>query len=439
MNGFSTPEPVDLAEDRQYLVAVASYGDRRGTLIVSQPIYSANGIKLLDKGARIDSRILDRLFGNPLAVALDQCIESEDAVRHMDLLARARELVAASPLLAHLDANLTSSSRVWRALETSPLPPAIAIRLTVIRETAPILYEHSLRCAFIALAIGAMARFSEDELRHLATAALLHDVGMMHADHAAYEGGGPLDVAARRRLHTHPLTGQLIAQHEPQLGNGIAMAISEHHERMDGTGYPRQLRGESISKLGRVLMLADVATGIVERQADQAALRLSLLLRFNHRCFDDALVTGLLAALPHTVQGENAAAAEIRECGRTIALIDSWIRISDETNRQPPGAIGEFIGTRMDRLRRWLVEAGLGDPQAAVLAAKEDAAVCAEMTALARETIWHLRQVAYDASEYLAQQERVAGATVASAAITQWIAAVLSMNPEAPDSTATPR
>ena len=109
MDGSSTPVPAS-DDAAGYLKAVAACGDRR-SLVVSQPIYSSTGVKLLDTGARIDSRILDRLFGHTLAEPIDRCVASEDAVRHKDLVARAGELVAATPSLAHFDASLKAQSK----------------------------------------------------------------------------------------------------------------------------------------------------------------------------------------------------------------------------------------------------------------------------------------------------------------------------------------
>ena len=184
MDGAQSSAPAETDDGARYLTAIASCGDKR-SLVVSQSIYSSNGVKLLDTGAKIDSRILDRLFGHTLAEPIDRCVAAEDAVRHKDLVARTRELVAVAPLLAHFESSLAEQSkRLWSALGACPLPPAIAIRLTVARDTAPVVYEHSLRAAFLALFIGSAARFSEGDLQLLATAALLHDIGMMHSDPA---------------------------------------------------------------------------------------------------------------------------------------------------------------------------------------------------------------------------------------------------------------
>ncbi|HEX7156229.1 MAG TPA: HD domain-containing phosphohydrolase, partial [Burkholderiaceae bacterium] len=343
------------ADDAPYLKSITACGDSR-PLVVSQPIYSATGIKLLDTGAKIDSRIFERLFSHSLAEPIDRCVTSSEAVRHRDLVEATRALVAAAPLLAHFDAGLgAQSARVWSALGTCPLPPPIAMRLTVVRDGTPALYEHSLRAAFIALFIGVRARFSEPDLELLATAALLHDIGMMHADPALYEGEKPLDLAARRSLYAHPMTAQLIAQREPLVNPAIATAIAQHHERLDGTGYPRGLAGDAITRLARVLMLVEVVSAVVEHQFEQPELQLSLILRLNHRSFDPGLCDAVLGALPSLALEEGRMPCDRSEYELVTALIDAW-QHARAGARPAADDAADFIDARIHRLRRWLAD-----------------------------------------------------------------------------------
>jgi putative nucleotidyltransferase with HDIG domain len=398
MDGSTAPAPVESDGDTQYLKAIASCGDKR-SLVVSQPIYSATGIKLLEVGAKVDSRILDRLFGHKLAQPIDRCVTSQDAVRPKDLVARARELVAAAPLLSHFETTLATqqAGRLWSAFAAAPLPPAIAMRLTVARDTATAVYEHSLASAFTALFIGSRVRFAQGDQQLLATAALLHDIGMMHADPALYAAEKPLDVTGRRNLYAHPVIGQLIVQREPSLSAAVATAIAQHHERVDGTGYPKGMAGEAIGKFARVLMLVEIVLAMAEHHRDQAELQLSLVLRLNHRSFDRRLSDAVLAALPRMALKESDAPDGCAEHQKVSALIEAWPQLR---NSRPPAAgdaAAEFLDSRIGRLRRWLADAGLGDPEAAARAANDEPMVRAEMEALAREALWHARQIAYDA------------------------------------------
>ena len=421
MNESSPQAPAEPDHDAHYLKAIASCGDKR-SLVVSQPIYSASGIKLLDSGAKVDSRILDRLFGHHLAEPIDRCVQGEGVLRPKDLVARTRELVAAAPLLSRFETGLQAQAgRVWSAFAACPLPSAIALRLSVARDTASALYQHSLQAAFAALAIGTRARFSEHDLQVLAMAALLHDIGMMHADPTLYEADKPLDVVARRNLYAHPLSGQLIAQREPSLSPAVAMAIAQHHERLDGTGYPRGLAGDAIGKFARVLMLVEVLMAMIERHPEQAELRLSMALRLNHRSFDAKLSDLVLAALPPMTSTEGEAIEGGVEYQQVAALIDAWPKLCASMQPAAGDAATEYIEARIGRLRRWLADAGLGDAEAAALAASQEPMVYAEMTALTREALWHVRQIAYDALHRWSELAPREAAAPRSAAA-EWVA-----------------
>lgn len=80
----------------------------------------------------------------------------------------------------------------------------------------------------------------------------------------------------------------------------------EHHERMDGSGYPRGLPGAEISPMGRILLLAEVVTAFYEKYTDMPAQRLSLVLRLNHRKFPAALVAHVLPLLQEDVARDSA-------------------------------------------------------------------------------------------------------------------------------------
>ncbi|HEU0200706.1 MAG TPA: HD domain-containing phosphohydrolase [Burkholderiaceae bacterium] len=416
-------------DDANYLKAITACGDRR-RLVVSQPIYSATGIKLLDSGARLDSRIFERLFGHTLAAPVESCVTSEDALTHRDIAERTRDLVGASPLLTHLGGKLDQRvARVWSALAAAPLPPSIALRLTVMRDTAPALYEHSLRAAFVALFVGVSLRYVDRDLQVLATAALLHDAGMQHVNPAHFEAGKPLDVAGRRGLFAHPLTAQMIVQGEPLLSPAIAEAIAQHHERLDGSGYPKGLTGDAIGKLARVLMVVELVLAMLEGEVAQPELQLSLILRLNHRSFDADVSTAVLAALPAVDVPAGATPCNRSAHDNLVALLNAWRNLRDRNPPRADDAAAVFIDDRTKRLQRWLAEAGLGSgsADAARQAAEAAPGVCAEVGALAREALWHLRQIAYDASEHWPQLAPRNGVEARGAA-GQWIAAAFSLD-----------
>ncbi len=408
-----------------YLRAVARAGDRKA-LVVAQPIYSANGIKLLDTGARIDSRIFERLFHHSLREPIDQCVSAAEAIGGQEMVARAREIVVQCGLLAHFAATLGGrEERLWAVLASCSFPPAIQTRLTVVRETRTDLFDHALRATFIALFVGMQSAFSDRDLEILVYAALLHDVGMMHIDPAQMIQGKPLDAGARRTLLTHPLTAEMIVRREPALSPMVAAAVAQHHERLDGTGYPRGLKDEGICKFARILMLVEIVAAVIEGGRDDLDLQISMILRLNRGSFDPDFSAVLLQSLPQVALPRNAAKFNREEYERVMSLFDYWVLLSGDAVLAPDSA-DAALDRRIARLRKWLAETGIGSGRAsaAVAAGEEQASVGVELQAIARELLWHLRQVAMDITQRWPDLAKAAGADAPRAS--KWAAAAMA-------------
>ena len=147
---------------------------------------------------------------------------------------------------------------------------------------------------------------SERDCVSVAVAALLHDAGVLHMDPSWMDPQHKVQGAQRKHLVAHPITSMLMLKDAGVYPQSAAIAVLEHHERMDGSGYPRSLPGADISPLGRILLLAEVVTAFYEKYTDMSAQRLSLMLRLNHRKFPAALVAHVLPLLQEDETRESA-------------------------------------------------------------------------------------------------------------------------------------
>ncbi len=115
---------------------------------------------------------------------------------------------------------------------------------------------HSLRLARLALAIGGEIGFSDEELSHLEQAAMLHDMTKLELPKAILEKAGPLTDDEWQKLQRHPELGYEMVRDAPFLQEAGEIILC-HHERYDGGGYPRGLKGEEIPLAARIFALAD--------------------------------------------------------------------------------------------------------------------------------------------------------------------------------------
>ena len=118
------------------------------------------------------------------------------------------------------------------------------------------LHQHSLNCAILSLAIGDSLKLPPHRLIELGIGALLHDIGMLKLPEALYLNPRQLGPREWQMIKAHPMLSYRILKGF-SVSDTIALTAYEHHERLDGTGYPRALAGEKIALYSRILAVAD--------------------------------------------------------------------------------------------------------------------------------------------------------------------------------------
>jgi putative two-component system response regulator len=115
---------------------------------------------------------------------------------------------------------------------------------------------HTLRVAERAVALGAAAGLTSQELDHLHRGGLLHDIGKIGVPDQILQKPGPLDAGEVVAMQQHPVIGEEIARPLRSAAPLLAI-IRHHHERVDGAGYPDSLAGTDIPLLARIVAIAD--------------------------------------------------------------------------------------------------------------------------------------------------------------------------------------
>lgn len=122
---------------------------------------------------------------------------------------------------------------------------------------------HTARVVDLALRLGTAAGLGASDLTHLRLGAYLHDVGKLAVPDAVLLKPGPLDPAEWAVMQTHAEIGAALAAKLPSIGGPALDVVHFHHERWDGTGYPRRLAGPDIPHLARLFSICDVFDALV--------------------------------------------------------------------------------------------------------------------------------------------------------------------------------
>ena len=127
--------------------------------------------------------------------------------------------------------------------------------------------EHVRRVASYALILGEAAGFDEHTLRSVERVALFHDIGKLHgALTDIFHDDQKLTPEERRAVKTHPLRGAEVLEPLGAFYPDLPKGVAAHHERWDGSGYPRGLKGKRIPLQARVVSIADSFDAITHRR-----------------------------------------------------------------------------------------------------------------------------------------------------------------------------
>jgi len=132
-------------------------------------------------------------------------------------------------------------------------------------------FQHTVRVAQIAVAIAKRFNLDSQAIENLRRGALLHDVGKLGIPDTILRKPGPLDSEEQAIMRQHALLGYKLLQPIKYL-EGALVVPYYHHERWDGTGYPRKLKGEEIPLLARIFAVADVYDAMTSDRPYRPAL-----------------------------------------------------------------------------------------------------------------------------------------------------------------------
>ncbi|MCL2600003.1 MAG: HD-GYP domain-containing protein [Treponema sp.] len=159
---------------------------------------------------------------------------------------------------------------------------------------------HTMHTTIIAIVIGDAMQFSEQWLMELGIASLLHEIGMLRLPPESYLGKRPLTQEERKLIYIHPIIGYNFLK-SFEFPPAISRAVLEHHERENGTGYPKQKAGENIHMYSKIIAVAcsyaAISADRPHREAQDSHSGMLELLKNQGRQYSDKVVRALVSAL----------------------------------------------------------------------------------------------------------------------------------------------
>lgn len=198
---------------------------------------------------------------------------------------------------------------------------AAMVWLTRLKDQDDYSAKHAINCAILAMGLAHALEWPQNRTERAGLAALLHDVGNVSVDHDLLDKPGPLTSDEFRRIQAHTLAGFGLLSADASIHPDIARAARDHHERLDGSGYPNGARAEQIDPVSRLVAVVDVFDALTSERPYRPARSyhdaLGVLWRGRGSEFDQVMVESFAQFM-----GWIAPGSLVRLSDQTLAIVE---------------------------------------------------------------------------------------------------------------------
>ena len=317
----------DFATANPHALATILEASQTKSIIASRDIFDISGTKLWARDQPVSHALQRKLLDRQLRSPLESCLLAEDGVTPQSLLLCTEALLARhTPLSAVL---MPQAARMLRELPNLPLHAVAQLMLTAGQASRPESFDHAVQGMALAGALMAAQGGTAVELRMAMLAGLLHDLGEMYIDprYGEADADRTLDAQSYVQLVVHPHIGGLLLSQLTDYPAAVARAVAEHHERLDGSGYPRALQRDAVSPLGRLLAVVEATLGVLRSEAPELA-QASVALRVVPGEFDLAWVGGIAAAAQVERASHALGPSLVPEAATAPSTLDVQLRLA---------------------------------------------------------------------------------------------------------------
>ncbi len=286
-----------------------------GTLL-GKAIYNDKGQILLNEGVKLEQKLIKRLIEMGIHYIYIKDKKTEDLATSDPLSMKLKKKAMDSIEKHFLEiecgkdmSNVLALEKAAKNLKTLVREILFEIKsnqdlLVLLSEVYTYdhyIFTHSLNVTMYSLAIGMKLNLPEKDLEVLGLGAILHDVGKMKIPEPILLKPDKLTKEEYEEVKKHAEVGFQILRKIPNVSLIVAHCAYQHHERLNGTGYPRGIKGKEIHYFGKIIAVADVFDAVtsnrVYRQAMLPHEGLEILYSGSETLFDKKIIEAFRQAV----------------------------------------------------------------------------------------------------------------------------------------------
>ena len=242
-------------------------------LRLAKTLYGAKGEILLRENFELTEGNLFRLIelgftGLYIEDEISEGILIEDVVEEQVRLVAAARL----EMIINKNGNIADMQPMISEIVDSIIANSdVVINMNKLRGHHEYTYLHCVNVGILAVSIGVKLKFKRERLIHLGTAGMLHDIGKKYIPEEILDKKGKLTDEEYKIIQQHPETGYKMLTDTRELSSISKVGVLQHHERYDGSGYPKGLKGCKITIFGRIIAVVDTYDAMTSDRAYRIA------------------------------------------------------------------------------------------------------------------------------------------------------------------------
>ena len=233
----------------------------------------------------------------------------------------------------HFDPRL-AMKLIENIVDAPPLLEGLYQKALQVRDLTDVFVHHSVNTAIFSLKMAPALNFKKEQLVHLGTAALLHEIGTTKVPEVILYKNSALTEEEFQILKKHPLYGYVIIMEQGKEFEWLAEIIYQEHEREKGQGYPRGLNSDEILEPAKVIGIVDVYDALInprpQRKRFLPYTAVKMIIETQKRYFSPRIMKALLSQL-------------------SVFPLNCWVKLNN-------GMIGRVIETNPRQPLRPVVE-----------------------------------------------------------------------------------
>lgn len=273
-------------------------------MVTAQSIYNSKGASYLTKGTSLNDQYISRLKKLGVSHLTVTSINPSFHLLPPDDIVQEKTRVTAIHKVCDTFQEIeeTGELNIDPLTETaeSILLDVISqrsnlVQLTDIRMHDSYTFAHSVNVAILSAMLGALCGYSNKDLLDLVLGGLLHDIGKIIIPAEILNKPSSLTQSEVDVVRLHPEAGRKKLRELNMLSSSLlAIIAAQHHEHMDGTGYPNHLTDEHIHRYARITAIADVYDALTSNRPYKKAYKPNIAYKLMTRCsngqFDEQLL-----------------------------------------------------------------------------------------------------------------------------------------------------